>query len=1062
MSIKFVTHVIPGAVEIDDCDCRDAYICLREGATVETDSGSCVVKASVTESQVSFKVQGKYTLHDCGGKQVVPVILPFTNLTLKYDSDLLVNDTDSISESDISCVTVDSCAVKAAVETVAQNDIFISSVLPTQVNGQFLATLNDGMTFNIDLSSLLDDTVVTCSVALDAANVNELLLNGSDGSVQRLDLCPAVRECETTTVLALGGDNSSLDFTDEDGLVTNLNLGTIVSNLETVTSFSLAADGMGVIYVDENGSSNTVPLCPLVQGCETLTSLGVLGNNLQYTDENGTVTNIPFPTDILTSLVPGGDSQSLDYTDEMGVVTNIPLCPLVQACIPAETQTSLVAGADGESLVFTNESGVPSVIDVCPIVEGCETVTGLQYDASTGALTYMKEDGTQDVIILPLENFLTAASFDAASDVLTLTLTNGTQFQVNLSDLVDPNVLTSLVLNGTSLEYTDENGATGTIDLCPVVEACQTLTSLSLAGNSLTYVDENGNPTNLTLPNNVLTALGLSGTTLNYLDENGNTTNIDLAPVVSLAETVTTMALNLANQTVTYTNEAGDAVTFSIADTNSVSEVVPVVMGQTIATHDDGEGNVVNIQESISTYVLNGDGSVALTNEAGDVTTIPAPVVGNTSSVVEGPIGTFTHNDGAGNITVWTLPVSADPSEVTGTQAGNTIATHDNGDGNTVDINESITTFTVNVDGSIAYASENGTVTVSPASATLTDNGDGTATLVSNGNTVTLDICQMKQDGGCVPTVTQVGNTFTFDDGFGNTTNWTVGGGAAGGTISAVTGTIVGNTIASHDDNNGTVTDINETITELATDANCDQVYTDEAGNDTAAFKVLPQDINTQNNDLNGVYGSNEDGSECPTRVELPCGNILIGDDDGTIDKFIPFRLNNVADFLVVRDVDTAITAPDFTNGSFDTYVPVPADGIIANVGDIPAPPFVLPSCLKWIARVSYRVTVGLNNQSLTTPSDIEVSVQATPIVGGSQTDIDGSRVDLEVMSPRNDTTSDFWRVVLSNHGLFDINQAATTPITFLNRVVFSTGMSPRPNLTMTYTWGVGFEITRV
>ena len=66
-----------------------------------------------------------------------------------------------------------------------------------------------------------------------------------------------------------------------------------------------------------------------------------------------------------------------------------------------------------------------------------ELVTDVEYDAATGNMTFSKANGEAKVINTPVENFLQTATYDADANTLTLKLVDGTEFPVDLNDLVD-------------------------------------------------------------------------------------------------------------------------------------------------------------------------------------------------------------------------------------------------------------------------------------------------------------------------------------------------------------------------------------------------------------------------------------------------------------------------------------------------------------------------------------------------------------------------------------------------------------------------------------------------
>lgn len=61
----------------------------------------------------------------------------------------------------------------------------------------------------------------------------------------------------------------------------------------------------------------------------------------------------------------------------------------------------------------------------------------LSYNGETGELTFTDQFGTETVINMPLEMFLSQAVYDPDTNILTLTMSDNTTFDVDLSDLVD-------------------------------------------------------------------------------------------------------------------------------------------------------------------------------------------------------------------------------------------------------------------------------------------------------------------------------------------------------------------------------------------------------------------------------------------------------------------------------------------------------------------------------------------------------------------------------------------------------------------------------------------------
>lgn len=101
---------------------------------------------------------------------------------------------------------------------------------------------------------------------------------------------------------------------------------------------------------------------------------------------------------------------------------------------------------------------------------------GVGYNGATGVLSFTTNGGTPVSVNLPVEQFLAAASYDQEMHVLTLALNDGTEFTVNLADLVDA--------------YT--GGSTGTAVVSVSGGAITASVKISAAEGNLIGSDANG------------------------------------------------------------------------------------------------------------------------------------------------------------------------------------------------------------------------------------------------------------------------------------------------------------------------------------------------------------------------------------------------------------------------------------------------------------------------------------------------------------------------------------------------------------------------------------------
>ena len=201
-----------------------------------------------------------------------------------------------------------------------------------------------------------------------------------------------------------------------------------------------------------------------------------------------------------------------------------------------------------------------------------------------------------------------------------------------------------------------------------ILETVTTLTGVQPTGNTIgTYTSENGTNSVIRETTTNITGLQPSGKLIGvYSNEAASTQNI--------RETITTMVDNL-DGTYTYTNETGATTTIDGGGGNTSVITNTVQTGNLIANHDNGDGLVVPINETVTTLVDNGDGTFTYTSEDGTTTT----------------------TDG--------------PSSVTNTIGGQLIANHNNGLGVITPIRETVTTMVDNGNGTYTYTAENGVQT---------------------------------------------------------------------------------------------------------------------------------------------------------------------------------------------------------------------------------------------------------------------------------------------------------------------------------------------------------------
>jgi len=415
-------------------------------------------------------------------------------------------------------------------------------------------------------------------------------------------------------------------------------------------------------------------IAPGTGGIEALTIIQAnLDGSFSYFDENGNETVISVSNlETLTSLNALVSGNLIgEYTNENNTVYQF-----------FESITDIVENNDG-TFTFYDETGAPHSIDIANL----ETVTTLTNFLATGSQigTYTNEDG----VVIDFNESITTLT-DNGDGTFTFTHEGGGTSTLDAASLETLTTLTNFLTSGNQIgTYTNEDGV--------IVDFNESITSLVDNGDgTLTFTQEGGGTQTIDIGANIanletLTAITntIAGNRIaTYTDEDGNTWDIN--------ETITTIVDN-GDGSFDFTNENGDTVTFTETLTTLTNFLTS---GNQIGTYTNEDGVIVDFNESITSLVDNGDGTLTFTQEGG---------------------GTQTIDIGANIANLETL------TAITNTIAGNRIATYTDEDGNTWDINETITTIVDNGDGSFDFTNENGdTVTFTETLTYIQDENDGT------------------------------------------------------------------------------------------------------------------------------------------------------------------------------------------------------------------------------------------------------------------------------------------------------------------------------------------------
>jgi hypothetical protein len=236
-------------------------------------------------------------------------------------------------------------------------------------------------------------------------NANNLLSVGPNGLLV----------LETVTTLVDNGDGS-FTYTSEDGTVTIWN--------ETTTSIAYNSALHQITYTDEDGNPQVLDL-----NVGDL-AYDAVNNTLTYTNEEGVATALPLNNVTVTNTVAGHLIATV--TNELGTAVDI------NETITSISNFALDPATNILSFDYTDEAGVVNT----PSVD----LSSLAVDINVASVT-----------------------FDAATNILTVTETDGSTHPINLTDLVDTY---TLVNNGDGTFQVNDTGGTPSgaiIDVCQLI-----------------------------------------------------------------------------------------------------------------------------------------------------------------------------------------------------------------------------------------------------------------------------------------------------------------------------------------------------------------------------------------------------------------------------------------------------------------------------------------------------------------------------------------------------------------------------------------------------------------
>lgn len=409
---------------------------------------------------------------------------------------------------------------------------------------------------------------------------------------------------------------------------------------------------------------------PFLESC-CLVSVDITGDTqktLTFTLENGDVITSAF-TDNNTTYTLAYTAGNLVFTPSTGSPTLIPIASFISSAagnlievgpdggfFVDDVTTTIINNPDGHRIAtYINEDGVAFDIDetitqITGATLGADNVLTINYRNETGvsaATTVNLSTLAADVKVLSLQ-------YDAATNTIMITNTDGTTNSVVLTDIID--VIThTLTMTGNTLEST-VNGISDSVDVI-------TSTSLSKIGSDL-VMSVNGVPASIPISSIADgTETKINGGTNVTITGNGSTGN---PYVINSVDTNTTYTYAISGDNLVVTDSTGATTTLAIPCTCDGSET-KLNAGSNITltgTGTDTDPYVINAASATTVTALNISGTTTktVTITLSDGSTLTAPFTDLDTKYafsISGNIITATGTDGS--VQNLTLPASATP-----------------------------------------------------------------------------------------------------------------------------------------------------------------------------------------------------------------------------------------------------------------------------------------------------------------------------------------------------------------------------------------------------------------
>lgn len=432
--------------------------------------------------------------------------------------------------------------------------------------------------------------------------------------------------------------NSLEDVYIASGTVSN-GLLTLNYNNTDLAPFQVDLSGLADIYVN-GGSYNAATM------------------TLTLTDNNGTTPNIDLDlSGLLSAISDNGDGTYSHTANGMTTVidtnvtssgvftgngTTTPLgidcAALVSSCglalaVDIPDAATITNNGDG-TYTHVNGDGVPTVINT-----NTASVASSVTDNGDGTYTHVNGDG--DIVVIDTNTAQAVSSFtDNGNGTYTHDDGEGN------GTIIDTTVATGPTIDGDGVATPLSVNCANMVAACGLALAADVLPAATIADNGDgTYAHTNGNGvvSIIDTAQNNSTIVNNNDGTFTHTSGDGVATVVDMC--ASCPDVLTTLTYDAGAGTITYTDENGGTSIIPVAAVDINVQSASLAGTVLTVTETDGTLNSVDLGALASTFLANADGSFTLASPNGNIT-IPAHVP---SSVTDLGNGVYTHDDGSGN-----------------------------------------------------------------------------------------------------------------------------------------------------------------------------------------------------------------------------------------------------------------------------------------------------------------------------------------------------------------------------------------------------------------------------